>query len=117
MQWWEPAFVLYWCLTVKYINPMLLFFIIMSIFKADLATPYEGYAGYWQAIGWAIPIIGILVFIISIFAFSGEQELNYAEFELYDQMDSAKVAAIEAAELEMVAAKEEAPIEVKKEEV
>jgi hypothetical protein len=58
-----------------------------------------------------------LVFIISIFAFSGEQELNYAEFELYDQMDTAKVAAIEAAELEMVAAKEEAPIEVKKEEV
>lgn len=47
MQWWEPAFVFYWCLTVKYINPMLLFFILMSIFKTDIAKPYGDYAGYW----------------------------------------------------------------------
>merc|ERR1712146_490821 len=79
MQCWEPAFVLYWCLTVKYINPMLLYFILMSIFKTDLAKPYGNYAGYWQAIGWAIPIIGVLIFVISFFAFSGEQELNYTE--------------------------------------
>lgn len=107
MQWWEPAFVLYWCLTIKFINPMLLYFIIMSIFKADLAKPYGKYAGYWQAVGWAIPIIGLLIFVISIWAFgNGEQELNYTEFELYDQMDTAKIAAIEAQEVEM-AIKEE----------
>lgn len=114
MQVWEPAFVLYWCLTVKYINPMLLYFILMSIFKTDLEKPYGGYAAYWQAIGWAIPIIGILIFIISIFAFSGEQELNFAEFELYDSMDSNKIAAIEKAELEMAAKEGEG--ETKKEE-
>lgn len=95
---------------------MLLYFIIMSIFKADLEKPYGKYAGYWQAIGWAIPIIGLLVFFISIFAFSGEQELNYKEFELYDQMDTAKINAIEAQELEMsLASKEEKPVEIKKE--
>ena len=81
---------------------MLLYFIIMSIFKADLAKPYGKYAGYWQAVGWAIPIIGLLIFVISIWAFgNGEQELNYTEFELYDQMDTAKIAAIEAQEVEM----------------
>jgi hypothetical protein len=120
MQWWEPAFCLYWCLTIKYINPMLLYFILMSIFKTDLAEPYGAYAGYWQAIGWAIPIIGILVFIISIFAFTGEQELNYTEFELYDTMDSNKIAAIEAqeaAELEMVGKEAEPAVEIKKEDV
>lgn len=120
MQWWEPAFCLYWCLTIKFINPMLLYFILMSIFKTDLATPYGAYAGYWQAIGWAIPIIGILVFIISIFAFTGEQELNYTEFELYDTMDSNKIAAIEAAEaaeLEMVGKEAEPAVEIKKEDV
>lgn len=117
-QWWEPAFVFYWCMTVKYINPMLLVFIIISIFKTDLAKPYGNYAGYWQAIGWAIPIIGILIFIISIWAFGdSEQELNFAEFELYDDMDTAKVHAIEAAELEMAAAQVIPADEIKKEEV
>lgn len=107
---------MYWCLTVKYINPMLLYFILISILKSDLAKPYGNYAAYWQAIGWAIPIVGILIFIISIFSFSGEQELNFAEFELYDQMDAAKIHALDQVKPEMTNIKEKAEDPVKEDE-
>lgn len=85
-QCWEPYFVLYWGLTVKFINPMLLYFILMSILKNDLAAPYGGYQVYWQVVGWAIPILGAVIFIVSFFLLAEDTTLNYKEFELYDEM-------------------------------
>lgn len=85
MQWWEPAFVIYWGVLVKFINPMLLMFIQVGILRDDLAKPYGDYDLQWQVIGWAIPIIGLLLFIASIFICTDEQELNYSEFDLYIQ--------------------------------
>lgn len=99
MQWWEPAFALYWCLTIKYINPMLLTFIVIGVLKTDLANPYSNYATHWQAVGWAIPIIGVLIFIaFLIFPVLGGTDLDYSEFELYDTMDAEKLNRIAAEE-------------------
>jgi len=47
VMWWEPAFVLYWGLLVKYVNPCLLYFILIGILKDDLAKPYGNYAAGW----------------------------------------------------------------------
>jgi len=66
MLWWEPAFVIYWGVLVKYINPMLLMFIQVGILRDDLKKNYGGYDTQWQVIGWAIPIIGLLLFFMSI---------------------------------------------------
>lgn len=105
--------MLYWGLTVKFINPMLLYFILMSIFKNDLAKPYGGYQVYWQAVGWAIPICGFVIFILSFFFMADETVLNYKEFELYDEMTPEALDALieeervekEKAEAEAAAAK------------
>lgn len=94
MQCWEPAFVLYWGILVKFVNPMLLYFILISIFKTDLAKPYGGYQVYWQAVGWAIPIIGFVIFIISFFFMADETTLDYTEFKLYDEMTPEELDAL-----------------------
>merc|ERR1711998_166702 len=55
-QWWEPAFAFYWCILIKYINPAVLYFIVVGIIKTDIEKPYEKYATYWQVIGFMIPL-------------------------------------------------------------
>lgn len=47
VMWWEPAFVLYWGLLIKFVNPCLLYFIFIGILKDDIAKPYGGYSAGW----------------------------------------------------------------------
>lgn len=67
IMWWEPAFALYWGLLVKYVNPVLLYFITIGILKNDIKKPYGNYAWGWQVIGWFLPAFGFALFIISYF--------------------------------------------------
>jgi len=87
--WWEPAFALYWGLVIKFVNPCLLYFIVVGILKNDISKPYGAYSAGWQVIGWAIPFIGMAIFIIGLFMRSDE-ELDYTEFELYGAESSSK---------------------------
>lgn len=84
--WWEPAFAFYWGILIKYINPALLYFIVVGIVKTDVTKPYEKYASHWQAIGFFIPIFGIFLFIISLFIWKDNQDMDYSEFDLYEDM-------------------------------
>jgi len=78
---------------------VLLTFIVIGVLKTDLANPYSNYATHWQAVGWAIPIIGVLIFIaFLIFPVLGGTDLDYSEFELYDTMDAEKLNRIAAEE-------------------
>lgn len=45
--WWEDACVFYFGFTVKYLNPMILWFVILYSIKANMESPYGGYAWYW----------------------------------------------------------------------
>lgn len=83
-QWWEDAFVFYWCMVIKFINPAILYFITVSITKSDIEKPYEGYSTRWQVIGWLIPAIGLVLFIIATCLCQGsdEDQLDLKEFEI-----------------------------------
>lgn len=50
--------------------------------KDDLGKAYGEYDTHWQVIGWAIPIVGFLLFVVSVFMCQTEMELDYSEFEL-----------------------------------
>lgn len=42
-RWYEPFFVLWWGLSIKYIIPASLWFILVEDLKLDLSTPYGGH--------------------------------------------------------------------------
>ena len=85
--YWEPVFYIYWSFLIKYINPAILYYIFMGILVDDIRVPYGGYGAGWQAVGWAIPILGLLMFVGSFCLFSEpDYALNYEEFELTEFM-------------------------------
>jgi solute carrier family 6 GABA transporter-like protein 1 len=47
VQWWEPAFALYWGFTIKYFVPSVLWFLLVGNTKADIDNPYGKYAAHW----------------------------------------------------------------------
>jgi len=86
VRWWEPIFAFYWGMLVKFINPCLLYIILVSITKTDIEKPYEGYGPSWQVVGWLIPVLGFAMFTVSTVIFGTPDEaLNYDEFVLYGE--------------------------------
>jgi len=85
--WWEPAFALYWSVCVKFISPCVLLFMLLGILKNDIAKPYGDYSAGWQAIGWCIPALGVVLYLITFLPYfqSSEVELDYTWFELYEE--------------------------------
>jgi len=84
--WWEPFFAFYWGILIKYVNPCLLYIFLISITKTDIETPYEGYGPSWQYVGWAIPIVGFILFgVATVFFASADTRLNYDEFILEEE--------------------------------
>ena len=63
--WWESAFALYWGVCIKFISPCVLLFMLLGILKNDIKEPYEGYSSGWQVIGWFIPGIGVLFYLMT----------------------------------------------------
>ena len=45
--YWEPYFVFYFGFLVKFFIPWALWFLLIGVFKADIAVPYSGYALHW----------------------------------------------------------------------
>lgn len=85
VMWWEPAFCVYWGVLVKFVNPMLLMFIMVAAFKKDIDEPYEGYGSAWRVVGFAIPLIGLILFVVATLFCQKAQELDYSEFELWTE--------------------------------
>jgi len=89
--WWEPLFAFYWGFLIKYVNPCLLYIFLISITKTDIETPYGNYGPSWQYIGWAIPLVGFLLFgVATLFFASADTRLNYDEFILEEEKINGK---------------------------
>lgn len=79
---WEWWFMVIWGTLIKFIDPFLLIFIIVSLFKDDIEEPYGKYSAGWQVVGWLVPGIGVLIYVFFLF-FDGESEdYDLAEFEI-----------------------------------
>jgi len=84
---WEPAFVVYWCITIKYFIPAVLWFLIVGNVKTDIDKPYGGYAAHWQTIGLIVPILGLVAFLINICFCLHTEQLDMADFKERFDMD------------------------------
>jgi len=80
VQWWEPAFALYWGVTIKYFIPCVLWFLLVSNTKADIDKPYGSYAAHWQTIGLIVPLLGLVAFFINICFWLHDEQLDMADF-------------------------------------
>lgn len=65
--WWEPFFVFYWGFLIKYLIPLVLWFIMINSCVNAAASPYGGYSIGWQVVGMLIPISGVLLFVAAMF--------------------------------------------------
>jgi len=79
-KWYEKYFVFYWCMTIKYLIPMVLWFILLYVIKKDLIKPYGKYALHWQIIGLLVPLIGLAAFLINIWCCVEQEDLDEVEF-------------------------------------
>jgi SNF family Na+-dependent transporter len=80
-KWYEQYFVFYWCVTIKYLIPAALWFILLYVIKKDLTKPYGNYKLYWQLIGLMVPLIGLLAFLVNLCCCVEEEVLNEEEFD------------------------------------
>lgn len=81
-KWYEKYFVFYWCITIKYLIPMVLWFILLYVIKKDLIKPYGGYALHWQIVGLLVPLIGLAAFLINIWCCVEQEDLDEEEFSV-----------------------------------
>lgn len=81
IQWWEPAFVTYWAIAVKYVIPCILWFLLVGNTKDDIDKTYGGYAPHWQAIGMVVPILGLITFLLNICFWLHDEHLDPNEFK------------------------------------
>jgi hypothetical protein len=60
---------------------------LLGILKNDIKDPYEGYSTGWQAIGWCIPGLGVVFYLVTFLPYFQETdiELDYTWFELYEE--------------------------------
>jgi len=56
---------LWWDVSIKYVIPISLTFLLIMQFLTDITTPYGGYPPWAQAIGWVIAAIPIVLVIAS----------------------------------------------------
>lgn len=102
VQWWEPAFALYWSFTIKYFCPSVLWFLLVSNTKADVDKPYSGYAAHWQVIGLIVPLLGLAAFMLNICFFLHDEQLDVNEFkerfdvDFVEEWDVGTVAALKS---------------------
>merc|ERR1712167_370983 len=78
---WEPAFALYWGITIKYFIPCVLWVLLVGVVKTDVTKPYGGYAAHWQALGLVVPLLGLVAFLLHICLWISSEELDDSEFE------------------------------------
>jgi len=88
-KWYEQYFVFYWCITIKYLIPAALWFILLYVIKKDIKELYGGYKLYWQIIGLIVPITGLVAFLVNLCCCVDEEKLNEDEFD-YDWHEPTK---------------------------
>jgi len=87
---WEYVFDTWWGISIKYICPFLLWILLVSSTGLDLKKNYGGYHVLWQMLGLCIPIIGILIFIVSLFICTKKDPFNPELEKAFDQVELAE---------------------------
>lgn len=82
MLWWEPYYVFYFAVCIKYIIPFALWFLLLFSIQSDIDNGYGGYSWHWQLAGLVVPISGIITFGLLTCCCLQEVELDEAEFSV-----------------------------------
>jgi hypothetical protein len=72
---WEDVFDLWWGVSIKYISPFCLWFMLIFSIGLDIKNNYGGYHALWQSLGLLFPAFGMLIFIVAAFL-STEKDPN-----------------------------------------
>lgn len=80
MLWYEPYFVFYFGICIKYIIPFVLWFLLLQSIQGDIQNGYGGYSAGWQIAGLVIPILGIITFFSMTVCCLQEVNLDEKEF-------------------------------------
>lgn len=91
--WWEPIFEFWWGFSIKYVVPFALTMLLLFSFKADITNPYGGYHAVWQTIGWIIPGLGFIAFIIPVFNPPGPEPFSHDVDAAFKEDDYSGVGA------------------------
>jgi len=102
--WWNPLFIFWWGFSIKYFIPWALWQLMMWNFSADMDVNkstlrgYGSYHAFWQIMGFVIPFIGLILFVVPVFMFwGGEQEdINFdgEEHDALVAVENARKAAL-----------------------
>jgi len=71
-RWWHGPFIAWWCISIKYFIPWMLWNLMMWNLKLDLSpdkvsgTFYGNYNIFWQIMGFIYPFIGLLCFFLPV---------------------------------------------------
>lgn len=65
--WWVGLFEAWWGISIKYMIPWAVYNILVLLLKSDIDEKYGGYHMFWQWMGFAYPIVGLVCFIVPIF--------------------------------------------------
>lgn len=92
-------FEYWWGVSIKYLIPASLVWVMILGLKGDIDSPYEGYEMEWQVIGFMFPVVNFFFFLIPIFTctkqdnFEHDLEEAFAEGPNNDKKEANQVAA------------------------
>ena len=108
---WETIFEHWWGFSIKYFVPYALSFLLFNSLYTDVNTPYQGYHIFWQVVGFAFPISGLLVFIISFIVCNTPEPFDHNVDAAFDENDHKGIGATDTFHAGMaVAAQKEAEL-------
>lgn len=64
---WEDLYDIWFSMSLKYISPSLLVFLLASTTVSNIKDAYGGYHAGWQVIGLMFPAVGLVFFILCVF--------------------------------------------------
>ena len=91
--WWETVFEHWWGFSIKYFVPFALSFLLFNSLYTDLNTPYGDYHFFWQCAGFAFPISGLLVFIVSFIVCNEPEPFDHDVDAAFEEDDHKGVGA------------------------
>lgn len=110
--WWEPIFEFWWGFSIKYVVPFALTMLLLFSFKADIESPYSGYHWVWQTVGWIIPGLGFIAFIIPVFNPPGPEPFDHDVDAAFKEDDYTGVGAASSFDAQKAGGAKPAEVEV-----
>lgn len=90
---WEALFEAWWGFSIKYWVPFALMWLIFFSLKIDLDVPFGGYHGFWQVMGFIYPLVGIVLFVVSLAVCTKAEPFDHDVDAAFDEGDHTGVGA------------------------